>query len=114
MYQYPHSYPYPQRAPFPPSFSHWPHHPPANWHPYQQQSPHWPMMGQHSPYMTPYPKPSPMLKPPASGIPSIMSQFKTSDGTYDINKMMNTVGQMINTVHQANGVLKGLLSTFKK
>ncbi|AEV19749.1 hypothetical protein GTCCBUS3UF5_24460 [Geobacillus thermoleovorans CCB_US3_UF5] len=46
--------------------------------------------------------------------PSFLAQFKNSDGTYDINKMMSTVGQMINTVNQVNGVLKGLLGTFKK
>jgi hypothetical protein len=43
-----------------------------------------------------------------------MAQFKNSDGTYDINKMMSTMGQMINTVNQVNGMLKGLISTFKK
>ncbi|KYD18513.1 hypothetical protein B4168_1270 [Anoxybacillus flavithermus] len=43
-----------------------------------------------------------------------MAQFKTKDGTYDINKMMNTMGQMINTVNQVNGMLKGLIGTFKK
>jgi hypothetical protein len=43
-----------------------------------------------------------------------MAQFKNSDGTYDINKMMNTMGQMVNTVNQVNGMLKGLISTFKK
>lgn len=103
-------YPYPQRTPFPPPGPHWPQYPV---HPYQQP-PYWPTMGQPSPPMTPYPKPSPVLKPPSAGVPAIMSQFKTPDGTYDINKVMNTVGQMINTVNQANGVLKGLLSTFKK
>ncbi|ANB61603.1 YppG family protein [Anoxybacteroides amylolyticum] len=110
MYRFPYIYPYSQRAPFPPPIPHWPHYPPI--HPYQQP-PHWPMIGQHSPQITPYPKPSPMLKPP-SGVPAIISQFKTSEGTYDINKMMNTVGQMINTVNQVNSVLKGLISTFKK
>ncbi|WP_031408766.1 YppG family protein [Geobacillus vulcani] len=58
-----------------------------------------------------YPKPGPLLPPPR---PSFLAQFKNSDGTYDINKMMSTVGQMINTVNQVNGVLKGLLGTFKK
>ncbi|AGT32474.1 hypothetical protein M493_11120 [Geobacillus genomosp. 3] len=59
----------------------------------------------------PYPKPGPLLPPPR---PSFLAQFKNSDGTYDINKMMNTMGQMINTVNQVNGMLKGLLNTFQK
>jgi hypothetical protein len=64
-------------------------------------------------YATPYPKPNPVLPPP-SGMPSIMAQFKNSDGTYDINKMMNTMGQMIHTVNQVGGMLKGLVGAFKK
>ncbi|KYD25608.1 hypothetical protein B4113_1612 [Geobacillus sp. B4113_201601] len=52
-----------------------------------------------------------MLPPPR---PSFLEQFKNSDGTYDINKMMSTMGQMINTINQVNGMLKGLLSTWKK
>jgi hypothetical protein len=111
-------YPYPR--PFSTPFSAYaPYH--HVWHPYQY-APSFPSYfpGGHqehtgiSPYPTPYPKPSPLLKPPAPAIQSLMAQFKTSDGTYDINKMMNTVGQMINTVNQANGVLKGLINTFKK
>ncbi|MGG1557492.1 YppG family protein [Geobacillus thermoleovorans] len=76
---------------------------------------HWPFVP--STYAAPpahpasYPKPGPLLPPPR---PSFLAQFKNSDGTYDINKMMSTVGQMINTVNQVNGVLKGLLGTFKK
>jgi hypothetical protein len=42
-----------------------------------------------------------------------MSQFKNEDGAYDINKMMNTMGQMINTMNQVGGMLKGLVGTFK-
>jgi hypothetical protein len=92
------------------------------WHPYQY-APSFPSylpvghQGQTamSPYPTPYPKPRPLSTPPASpAIQSLMAQFKTSDGTYDINKMMNTMGQMVNTVNQVNGMLKGLISTFKK
>lgn len=115
MYRYPFLHSYPYRVSLPPSFPHWPYHTGAGWHPYHQPPMQW-TTGQHvgAPYMTSYPKPNPVLKPPTSGLPSIMSQFKTSDGTYDINKMMNTMGQMINTVNQVNGVLKGLISTFKK
>ncbi|KYD34892.1 hypothetical protein B4114_1874 [Geobacillus stearothermophilus] len=55
-------------------------------------------------------KPGSLLPPR----PSFLAQLKNSDGTYDINKMMNTMGQMINVVNQVNGMLKGLLSTFKE
>ena len=111
-------YPYPR--PFSTPFSPYaPYH--HAWHPYQYAPPlpsYFPGGHQEhtgiSPYPTPYPKPSPLLKPPAPAIQSLMAQFKTSDGTYDINKMMNTVGQIINTVTLANGVLKGLINTFKK
>ncbi|WP_027408529.1 YppG family protein [Anoxybacteroides tepidamans] len=119
MYQYPYVY----RLPFPSSVSHWPHH--AGWYtPHQYQlNPYQPLQQwptQHTAhagattYSTPYPKPNPVLAPPPSGIQSIMAQFKSSDGTYDINKMMNTMGQMINTVNQVGGVLKGLVGAFKK
>ncbi|GCD82135.1 YppG family protein [Parageobacillus thermoglucosidasius] len=112
MYRYPRPFsaPFSAYAPY--------HH---IWPPYQYAPPfpsHWPAGQQTytamSPYSTPYPKPGPLLTPPAPGIQSLMAQFKTKDGTYDINKMMNTMGQMINTVNQVNGMLKGLIGTFKK
>ncbi|MBA2875080.1 YppG family protein [Thermaerobacillus caldiproteolyticus] len=110
MYRYPHSFPTPNS-----SYS--PYHAALYQpYPYSQVAHHWPagqQVSQMSPYPTPYPTPSPVLKPPAPALQSIMSQFKTSEGTYDINKMMNTMGQMINTVNQVGGMLKGLVNTFK-
>lgn len=112
MYRYPRPFsaPFSAYAPY--------HH---VWHPYQYAPPlpsHWSAEQQKhtamSPYPTPYPKPGPLSAQPAPGIQSLMAQFKTQDGTYDINKMMNTMGQMINTVNQMNGMIKGLISTFKK
>ncbi|WP_445612555.1 YppG family protein [Geobacillus sp. YF-1] len=82
---------------FPPAPVHWPHFPPGQ-------------VGATS-HPASYPKPGPLLPPPR---PSFLEQFKNSDGTYDINKMMSTMGQMINTINQVNGMLKGLLSTWKK
>lgn len=38
--------------------------------------------------------------------PNIMSQFKASDGNYDINKMLNTAGTMVNTMNQITGMVK--------
>jgi hypothetical protein len=115
MYRYPRPFPTPFSAPVPY------HH---VWRPYQPYSyfslptTHWPGAPKGNPaapsYLTPYPKPGPVLTAPAPGIQSLMAQFKKTDGTYDIDKMMNTMGQMINTVNQVNGMLKGLISTFKK
>ncbi len=64
-------------------------------------------------YPNPYPKKSFMQKQQPSGIQSIMNQFKTQDGSIDINKMMNTAGQMMGTVNQVSGMFKGLGSFFK-
>jgi YppG-like protein len=64
-------------------------------------------------YPNPYPKKSFMQKQQPSGIQSIMNQFKTQDGSIDINKMMNTAGQMMGTVNQVQGMFKGLGSFFK-
>ncbi|MEC5187680.1 hypothetical protein GGQ77_001427 [Geobacillus thermodenitrificans] len=114
MYRYPRPVPPPPiHGPYSlnghgPYLNHWSSHissPPAHWPhaaPFHAAMPSYPM---------PYPKPEPLLPPPR---PSFLAQFKNNDGTYDINKMMNTMGQMINTVNQVNGLLKGLLSTFKK
>jgi hypothetical protein len=115
MYRYPRPFSAPFSAPAP-----YPH----VWHPYQPYSYaptlpiHWPGPHQGNPaaasYPTPYPKPGPLLAAQPPGIPSLMAHFKKPDGTYDINKMMNTIGQMVNTVNQVNGMLKGLISAFKK
>jgi hypothetical protein len=44
---------------------------------------------------------------------SIMSQFKKSNGQYDFNKLMDTAGQMMNTVNQMGSLAKGFTSFFK-
>ncbi|MBB6283166.1 YppG family protein [Geobacillus subterraneus] len=114
MYRYPRPVsPPPVHGPYSlgghwPYYDHWPSYipsAPAHW---SYASPFHVAMPSHP---TPYPKPGPLLPPPR---PSFLAQFKNNDGTYDINKMMSTMGQMINTVNQVNGMLKGLLSTFKK
>ncbi|MGG0384646.1 YppG family protein [Priestia filamentosa] len=45
--------------------------------------------------------------------PQILAQFKNSDGTYNMDKMMNTAGQMMNAVNQLSTVFKGVTSIFK-
>ncbi|MBD3110435.1 YppG family protein [Bacillus sp. AGMB 02131] len=72
----------------------------------QQQSP-------QMPYPNPYPKQSFMQKPQTSGFQSVLKQFKTQDGSFDINKMMNTAGQMMGTVSQVQSMFKGLGGLFK-
>ncbi|KKI88823.1 hypothetical protein WQ54_30020 [Bacillus sp. SA1-12] len=64
------------------------------------------------PYPTPYPKPAPYIKQP-SGFQTVLSQFKKSDGQLDINKMMDTAGQMMSAVNQMGGLFKGVTSIFK-
>lgn len=52
----------------------------------------------------PYPTKKKMKKEHTN--PTIMSQFKASDGNYDINKMLNTAGTMVNTMNQITGMVK--------
>ncbi|WP_077618557.1 YppG family protein [Bacillus sinesaloumensis] len=67
--------------------------------------------GQQPPYSTPYPTGMGQMKQKGAG--SILTQFKNKDGTYDINKMMDTAGQMVGAVNQVNSIVKGLTKTFK-
>ncbi|HDR3681881.1 TPA: YppG family protein, partial [Bacillus anthracis] len=45
---------------------------------------------------------------------SFVSQFKNSDGNYDVNKMMNTAGQMMNAMNQVTGIVKQVGGFFGK
>ncbi len=62
--------------------------------------------------MNPYPKPNGMIKQPG-GIQSLMNSFKSQDGTVDVNKMVNTAGQMVSAVSQVSSLVKGLGGIFK-
>ena len=64
------------------------------------------------PYMNPYPKASFLTKPP-SGMKSVLNSFKSQDGSIDINKMVDTAGQMVNAVSQVSSVVKGFGGMFK-
>ncbi|WP_256218256.1 YppG family protein [Bacillus sp. MUM 116] len=64
------------------------------------------------PMMNPYPKQNMLPKQPG-GMKSIMNSFKSQDGTVDLNKMMNTAGQMVNAVNQVSTLVKGLGGMFK-
>ncbi|WHX99058.1 YppG family protein [Neobacillus sp. DY30] len=62
--------------------------------------------------MNPYPKPNAMIKQPG-GIQSLMNSFKSQDGTVDVNKMVNTAGQVVSAVTQVSSLVKGLGGIFK-
>jgi hypothetical protein len=69
--------------------------------------------GQYNqPFSHPYPKQSAIPRPP-TGVKSIMNSFKTQDGTFDVNKMVDTAGQMMNAVTQVSSMVKGLGGMFK-
>jgi hypothetical protein len=60
----------------------------------------------------PYPRPN-MIAKPNGGFGSILNSFKGQDGNIDLNKMMNTAGQMVNAVSQVSAMVKGLGGMFK-
>ncbi|MGR3764789.1 YppG family protein [Rossellomorea sp. NS-SX7] len=64
-------------------------------------------------YANPYPKASFMAKKSNSGMGTIMNSFKSQDGSFDFNKVMNTAGQMMGTVNQVSSLVKGLGGMFK-
>lgn len=57
--------------------------------------------------MNPYPQQAFLSKQPG-GFHSIMNSFKSQDGHLDINKMVDTAGQMMNAVTQVSSMVKGL------
>ncbi|MCC3358368.1 YppG family protein [Bacillus sp. REN16] len=67
------------------------------------------------PYQSPYQNPYPtgMGQTQQKGGGGILNQFKKKDGTIDVNKMMDTAGQMVGAVNQVNSLVKGLTKTFK-
>jgi len=61
----------------------------------------------------PYPKPSFLQKSQGNNISSVLNQFKNQEGSIDFNKMMDTTGQMLNTMNQVSNLVKGVGSIFK-
>ncbi|WLR43696.1 YppG family protein [Bacillus carboniphilus] len=68
-----------------------------------------------SPYQAanPYPRPLPYSPAKNGGFNTVLSQFKNKEGNLDYNKMMNTAGQMVNTMNQVGSLVKGFGSIFK-
>ncbi|MDR4888672.1 YppG family protein [Fredinandcohnia sp. QZ13] len=91
-----------------------PNYPPSYMHYNINSYPGFSSSGYQTP-QTPYPTPYPigMEQAQKKGGGGILTQFKKDDGTYDINKMMDTAGQMVGTINQVNSIVKGLTKTFK-
>ncbi|HWO76354.1 MAG TPA: YppG family protein [Bacillus sp. (in: firmicutes)] len=64
-----------------------------------------------TPFMNPYPKHQMFVKQKPGG--SLLNSFKSQDGSIDLNKMINTAGQMMHAVQQVSSMVKGLGSMFK-
>ena len=62
-------------------------------------------------YLNPYPKNQLLLKQKPGG--SLLNSFKSQDGSIDLNKMINTAGQMMHAVQQVSSMVKGLGTMFK-
>ncbi|MFT4417231.1 YppG family protein [Fredinandcohnia humi] len=83
----------------------------TQYHNMKGYSPYTPYPTPYQPYPNAYPKNKQTLG--VQGVQGILSQFKKKDGTYDINKLMDTAGQMMGAVNQVNSIVKGLTKTFK-
>lgn len=79
-----------------------------------QDDPIYGYYGQQQEYQNfnPYPQQAYAPKQP-SGLQSIMNSFKSQEGNLDINKMVDTAGQMVNAVTQVSSLVKGLGGMFK-
>ncbi|MCR2820203.1 YppG family protein [Lederbergia panacisoli] len=58
-----------------------------------------------------YPKPPQLPKVPNGN--SVLNSFKTQTGSLDLNKMVNTAGQVVNAINQVSNMAKGLGGIFK-
>ncbi|WP_144461100.1 YppG family protein [Siminovitchia fortis] len=64
-------------------------------------------------YSHPYHIPK-LPQPPQTGhFNSFLNSFKSQSGSLDLNKMMDTAGQMMNALTQVSNMAKGLGSLFK-
>lgn len=79
----------------------------------QQEEAYQPMMqNMQQQYMNPYPKQS-FIPKKQGNMKGLMNSFKTQDGTFDFNKMLDTAGMMMNAMNQVTGVVKGVGGIFK-
>lgn len=80
---------------------------------YQQDEDFYPIQPPMLNVTHPYPKPSFLQKSQGNNISSVLNQFKNQEGSIDFNKMMDTTGQMLNTMNQVSNLVKGVGSIFK-
>ncbi|MGL4821273.1 MAG: YppG family protein [Bacilli bacterium] len=69
----------------------------------------------HAQPVHPYPlgmKKRPPVEP-SNGMNVFLKQFKNKEGAYDMNKVLNTTGQMVSTVNQIGGIVKQVGGLFK-
>ena len=66
-----------------------------------------------NPYMNHFQQQWPMPFQQPSPFHMIMNSFKNKDGTIDLNKLIQTTGQMVNVFSQISSVVKGLGSLLK-
>jgi len=82
---------------------------------YGQGNPSLPNPVQGNPFSQPPVFPG--VFPPVPGRPPgfslLLNSFKNKDGTIDFQKMVNTAGQMVNTLNQVTGLIKGFSQIFK-
>lgn len=77
----------------------------------QYQEPH---MGNFTSYNQP--QAQSFNEPPPKQMNSLLTQFQNSEGQIDVDKMLNTVGQLANTYHQVAPIIKqfgSLIKTFR-
>lgn len=72
-----------------------------SYYPYYSQQ-----MG-NQPSYNQYPNQIFMQKQPG-GMSSLLNSFKGKDGSMDLNKMVNTAGQMVSAISQVSSMVKGL------
>ncbi len=80
---------------------------------YQQDEDFYPVQPPMMNITHPYPKSSFLQKNQGNNISSVLNQFKNQEGSIDFNKMMDTTGQMLNTMNQVSNLVKGVGSIFK-
>lgn len=80
-----------------------------NMHQYQQ-----PHMGDFTSYNQP--QVQSFNEPPPKQMNNLLNQFQNNEGQIDVDKMLNTVGQLANTYHQVAPIIKqfgSLIKTFR-
>lgn len=65
------------------------------------------------PFQLPNQLPNQLPKPQTGHFNSFLNSFKSQSGNLDLNKMMDTAGQMMNALTQVSNMAKGIGGIFK-